>query len=175
MITKEKLTSEFLIDSLEVSIQNSQSEQNISAILSGFSISAVIALIMIEARELNSMLLICSIASSWFFILTMLSRTFSLESLRADLRYLPYQDSLREQYTVARKAHNSLSLGSLLFFIGLLFFLILLCLSSFVVSTAFGLISSILGSSLLIYVFVKSADSSGESDYFDWDLEYDDL
>ena len=174
-MNKEDITLEFLINSLEVGIENTQSEQNISAILSGFSISAVIALIMIEARDLSPMLLICSIASSWFFILTMLSRTFSLEGLRTELRYLPYQDSLKEQYTIVRNAHNSLTHGSALFFIGLLFFLILLCLASFVVSTWFGILSSVGGFALLIYVFARNSDVSSESDYFDWDMEYDDL
>ena len=176
MITRENIDQDFLEATLENDIENSQSEQNISAVLSGFALSAVVALLFVESSTTREVMLACSIISSWLFMTTALSRTFSLESLRTELKYLKYHDSIEDQYAIVKSVTRSLGWGSMTFFLGLLFFLIALATSAFFISFWFGILASVLGMFIIIYMlFRHGTETHAESDYFDWDRSYQEI
>lgn len=128
---KEDIDEEFLIKTLETDIDFTQSEQNLSAILAGFSLGSVVALLFIESSILVSIMFACSIIASWFFIFTTLHKTFSLESLRTNLKYLKYYFELNDKYELIRKSHLKSKYWDILFLIGFLNFIIVLICASF--------------------------------------------
>ena len=175
MIKQNQITIEFLEESLKVDIENSHSEQNISAILAGFSLGSIVALLFVEPSKIVSIMFISSIFSSWFFLVCALSRTFSLEGLRTELKYLRYQSSLEDCYNKVRKAHRSINFGSTIFIIGLLCFLIVLSSASFLVSVYFGIGIIVFGLILLFFLLKNNFSIATESDYFNWNLEFNQI
>jgi biopolymer transport protein ExbB/TolQ len=75
----------------------------------------------VKPSTIVTIMFICSIFSSWLFIVSILSLIFSLESFRTKLKYLKYYNSIDTQYNEVRKSHNSISWGSKIFLLGLLF------------------------------------------------------
>ena len=134
IIKQEQITTKFLEETLKVDIENSQSEQNISGILAGFSLGSVVALLFVAPSKIVSIMFICSILSSWFFLTSTISRTLTLESLRAELKYLSFQNSIEDSYDIVRKAKKNIDWGSIIFFLGLLCFLVVLSTASFFIS-----------------------------------------
>ena len=173
---KEYIDYEFLKKTLNQDIENQTSELNISSLLAGFSLGAVVALLFVKPSTIVTIMFICSIFSSWLFIVSILSLLFSLESFRTKLKYLKYYNSIDIQYNEVRKSHNSTSWGSKLFLLGLLFFIIVLTTASFFVSIIFGFLTIILGLLLVTFLLKKSLFIGvTESDYFKWEFEYDEI
>jgi hypothetical protein len=175
MIKKKQITIEFLEEALKVDIENSHSEQNISAILAGFSLGSIVALLFVEPSKIVSIMFISSIFSSWLFLVSALSRTFSLEGMRAELKYLKYQSSVEDSYNIVRKAHRSIDFGTTIFFIGLLCFFIVLSSASFLVSVYFGIGVIVLGFILFYFLFKNAWSVATESSYFNWNLEFNQI
>ena len=175
MIKQVQITREFLEDTLKVDIENSQSEQNVSAILAGFSLGSIVALLFVEPSKIVTVMFISSISSSWFFLLCALSRTFTLEGLRTELKYLRYQSSVEFSYNIVRKSHMSLDWGSNIFLIGLLSFFVVLASASFFFSVYFGIGTTLLGLILFVFMFKNQFLMASESFYFDWKLEFNQL
>lgn len=175
MIKQEQITIEFLEETLKVDIENSHSEQNISAILAGFSLGSIVALLFVEPSKIVTIMFISSISSSWFFLLCTLSRTFALEGLRAELKYLKYQSSVEDSYNIVRKAKKSLNWGSYIFFIGLLSFFVVLTSASFFISVYFGIGTILLGLILFVFMLKHALLVSTEGVYFDWKLEFNQI
>ena len=175
MIKQEHITIEFLEETLKVDIENSHSEQNISAILAGFSLGSIVALLFVEPSKIVTIMFISSISSSWFFLLSTISRTLTLEGLRTELKYLKYQSSIEDSYNVVRNAHKSLDWGSIIFFIGLLCFFVVLASASFFISVYFGIGTILLGLILLIFMFKNQFLVGTEMDYFNWNLKFNQI
>lgn len=175
MMKQDQITIEFLEETLKVDIENSHSEQNISAILAGFSLGAIVALLFVEPSRIVTIMFISSISSSWFFLLSTISRTLTLEGLRTELKYLKYQNSVEDSYNIVRKAHKSLDWGSIIFFIGLLSFFVVLSSASFFISVYFGIGTILLGLTLFVFMFKNQFSVATESNYFNWNLEFNQI
>jgi hypothetical protein len=175
MIKQEDITIEFLEETLKVDIENTHSEQNISAILAGFSLGSIVALLFVEPSKIVTIMFISSISSSWFFLLCTISRTFSLEGLRTELKYLRYQSSIEDSYNVVRNAHKSLNWGSIIFLIGFLCFLVVLTSASFFISVYFGIGTILLGLILLIFMIKNLLLVGSEMNYFNWSLKFNQI
>lgn len=173
---KENIDYDFLKKTLNQDIENNISELHISSLLAGFSLGAVVALLFVKPSTIVTIMFICSIFSSWLFIVSILSLIFSLESFRTKLKYLKYYNSIEIQYNEVRKSHNSTSWGSKIFLLGLLFFIIVLTTASFFVSIIFGFLTIILGLLLVTFLFRKNLFYGvTESDFFKWEFEYDEI
>jgi hypothetical protein len=172
MIKKDNITIEFLEETLKFDIENSSSEQTISGLLAGFSLGAVVALLFVQPSTIVTVMFIFSILSSWFFLTCTMSRTFSLEGLKTELKYLRYQDSIEKSYNIVRKAHRSLDWGSSVFLIGLFCFFVVLSSASFFVSTSFAIVIILFGIILFVFMFKNIFAVASEADYFNWNLEF---
>lgn len=165
---KEDINESFLVKTLKTDIEFSQSEQNLSAILAGFSLGSVVALLFIERNIIVSIMFACSIIASWLFIFTTLHKTFMLESLRTNLKYFNYYFEIEDQYNLIRKAHFKSRYWDVLFFIAFLNFIIVLISASFLVHYVFGILGTCLCGALLILLYKNMRLLKFEKYYFEW-------
>ena len=165
---KEDINESFLLKTLETDIEFSQSEQNLSAILAGFSLGSVVALLFIERNIIVSIMFACSIIASWLFIFTTLHKTFMLESLRTNLKYFNYYFEIEDQYNLIRKAHFKSRYWDVLFFIAFLNFIIVLISASFLVHYVFGILGTCLCVALSILLYKNMRSLKFEKYYFEW-------
>ena len=175
MIKQDDITIKFLEETLKFDIENSHSEQNISGLLAGFSLGSVVALLFVEPSRIVTVMFLFSILSSWFFLTSTISRTFTLEGLKTELKYLRYHGSVEKSYNIVRKAHKSLDWGSNVFLIGLFCFLVVLSSASFFVSIYFAIGIILFGIILFIFMIKNNFIVSTERDYFNWNLEFNDI
>ena len=164
----EDISDEFLLKTLKTDIELSQSEQNLSAILAGFSLGSVVALLFIERNIIVSIMFACSIIASWLFIFTTLHKTFMLESLRTNLKYFNYYFEIEDQYNLIRKAHFKSRYWDVLFFIAFLNFIIVLISASFLVHYVFGILGTCLCVALSILLYKNMRSLKFEKYYFEW-------
>jgi len=165
---KEDINESFLVKTLKTDIEFSQSEQNLSAILAGFSLGSVVALLFIERNIIVSIMFACSIIASWLFIFTTLHKTFMLESLRTSLKYFNFYFEIEDQYNLIRKAHFNSRYWDVLFFIAFLNFIIVLISASFLVHYVFGILGTCLCGALLILIYKNMRLLKFEKYYFEW-------
>ena len=165
---KEDINESFLLKTLETDIEFSQSEQNLSAILAGFSLGSVVALLFIESNIIVSIMFACSIIASWLFIFTTLHKTFMLESLRTNLKYFHYYFEIEDQYNLIRKAHFKSRYWDVLFFIAFLNFIVVLISASFLVHYLFGILGTCLCIALSILLYKNMRVLKFEKYYFEW-------
>lgn len=165
---KEDINESFLIKTLETDIEFSQSEQNLSAILAGFSLGSVVALLFIESNFIVSVMFACSIIASWLFIFTTLHKTFLLESLRTNLKYFNYYFEIEDKYNLIRKAHFKSRYWDVIFFIAFLNFIIVLISASFLVHYIFGILGTCLCVALSILLYKNMRVLKFEKYYFEW-------
>jgi hypothetical protein len=164
----EDINEDFLLKTLETDIEFSQSEQNLSAILAGFSLGAVVALLFIESSILVSTMFACSIAASWLFIFITLQKTFLLESLRTNLKYFNFYFELEDKYDLIRKVHLESRYWDFLFLIGFMNFIIVLICASFLVHLFFGILGILLSIVLSILLYKNMMALKFEKHYFEW-------
>ena len=164
----EDISDKFLLKTLETDIELSQSEQNLSAILAGFSLGSVVALLFIESSTLVSIMFACSIIASWLFIFTTLHKTFLLESLRTNFKYFNFYFELEDKYNLIRKAHLKSKYWDILFFIAFLNFIIVLICASFLVHFIFGILGTLLCVILTILLYKNMMNLKFEKYYFEW-------
>jgi len=164
----EDISDEFLLKTLETDIELSQSEQNLSAILAGFSLGSVVALLFIESSILVSIMFACSIVASWLFIFTTLHKTFLLESLRTNFKYFDFYFEIEDKYNLIRKAHLKSKYWDILFFIAFLNFIIVLICASFLIHFIFGILGTLLCVILTILLYKNMMTLKFEKYYFEW-------
>ncbi len=164
----EDISDEFLLKTLETDIEFSQSEQNLSAILAGFSLGAVVALLFIESSILVSIMFACSIVASWLFIFITIQKTFLLESLRTNLKYFNFYFEIEDKYDLIRKVHLKSRYWDFLFLIGFLNFIIVLMCASFLVHLIFGILGTLLSVVLSILLYQNMMALKFEKYYFEW-------
>ena len=164
----EDINEDFLLKTLETDIEFSQAEQNLSAILAGFSLGSVVALLFIDSSILVSIMFACSIVASWLFIFTTLQKTFLLESLRTNLKYFNFYFELEDKYNLVRKTHLKSRYWDFLFVIGVFNFSIVLICASFLVHLFFGILGTILCVTLTVLLYRNMLVLKFEKYYFDW-------
>ncbi len=98
-----------------------------------------------------------------------------MEGLRTELSFLKYHNSIEFSYEIVRKAHNSLDWGSIIFILGLLSFLIVLASAAFFISKIFGIGIITFGVILFVFLFRNQLLIKTESDYFNWDLDFNQI
>jgi hypothetical protein len=165
---KEDINESFLLKTIETDIEFSQSEQNLSAILAGFSLGSVVALLFIERNIIVSIMFACSIIASWLFIFTTIHKTFMLESLRTNLKYFNYYFEIEDQYNLIRKVHFKSRYWDIIFFIAFLNFIIVLISASFLVHYVFGILGTCLCIALSILLYKNMRVLKFEKYYFEW-------
>jgi hypothetical protein len=164
----EDINEDFLLKTLETDIDFSQSEQSLSAILAGFSLGSVVALLFIESSVLVSIMFACSIIASWLFIFTTLQKTFLLESLRTNLKYFNFYFEFKDKYNLVRKTHLKSRYWDFLFVIGVVNFIIVLICASYLVNLIFGVLGTVLCVTLTVLLYKNMLFLKFEKYYFDW-------
>lgn len=162
------ITTDFLIKTIENNIEFSQSEQNLSAILAGFSLGSVVALLFIKSSIYVTIMFACSILASWLFIFITLQKTFFLESLRTILKHFERIEDIEEKYELIRNIHIKSQIWDYLFFAGILNFILVLICASFLVNITFGILGTSLCILLTILLFRNMRSLKFENYYFNW-------
>jgi len=200
IIRKKDINSEFLIKSLEYEIESCSSEQNLSGILSGFSLGTVAAIFLAQKTDTllyldnyQSNLIVdfvfaISIISSLILTIVLLNTTLLLETLKINLLYLEYTPKIEIKYEIVKELKKRGKITSYLFLSGIFLFVSVILSISFTVNLIFGSILLIL---FFIYIFTNFLKikkrrlkriffegkrfNESEYDFFSWDKNYNDL
>lgn len=200
IIRKKDINSEFLIKSLEYEIESCSSEQNLSGILSGFSLGTVAAIFLAQKPDTllyldnyQSNLIVdfvfaISIISSLILTIVLLNTTLLLETLKINLLYLEYTPKIEIKYEIVKELKKRGKITSYLFLSGIFLFVSVILSISFTVNLIFGSILLIL---FFIYIFTNFLKikkrrlkriffegkrfNESEYDFFSWDKNYNDL
>ena len=200
IIRKKDINSEFLIKSLEYEIESCSSEQNLSGILSGFSLGTVAAFFLAQKTDTllyldnyQSNLIVdfvfaISIISSLILTIVLLNTTLLLETLKINLLYLEYTPKIEIKYEIVKELKKRGKITSYLFLSGIFLFVSVILSISFTVNLIFGSILLIL---FFIYIFTNFLKikkrrlkriffegkrfNESEYDFFSWDKNYNDL
>ena len=185
-ITKKDLTDNYFNLQLNCSSVKITSALSISAILAGFSLGSVVALLFINTSILVRGMFIMSIISSCIFILSVLTLHGSLEKIQDMIANLEFFETKEVKFRKFIKIENDSMLGAIMLIFGIICFWSVLICSCFLYTFAFGIIMLFVFIPLLFLVFNKMSDSSGkiekfslvdgkESNWLGNPLEYDDI
>lgn len=200
IIRKKDINSEFLIKSLEYEIESCSSEQNLSGILSGFSLGTVAAIFLAQKPDTllyldnyQSNLIVdfvfaISIISSLILTIVLLNTTFLLETLKINLLYLEFTPKIEMKYEIVKDLKKRSTRTTYLFLLGIFLFVSVILSISFTVNLIFGSILLIL---FLVYFIInlykikkrrlkrifheRERFNESERDFFNWNKSYYDL
>ena len=173
-ITKSDLTANYYSHQLNRMTVLTSSELSLSAILGGFSLGAVVALLFIDTSSLVRGMFILSIISSCLFILSVIYHQGILGDIQDTIIYLEFYESKKEKYTVLKKINIHSVGASLMFLIGLLCFWAVLICACFMYSSIFGIIMLLFFVPLL-FIIIKKISNSTDSNQIDWFSDYDNI
>jgi hypothetical protein len=185
-ITKKDLTDNFFNLQLNSCSIIVNSELSLSAILAGFSLGSVVALLFIDSSSLIRSMFILSIISSCLFILSVISLHGILENIQYMIANLEFYETKKDKFREFVKISKNSRLGGLMLIFGIICFWSVLICSCFMYTSTFGIIMIVVFIPLLFFVFNKMADNSGEIETFsllegkksDWigiPVDYDDI
>ena len=184
-ITKKDLTNNYFNLQLNCSSVKITSALSISAILAGFSLGSVVALLFINTSMLVRSMFILSIISSCIFILSVLSIQGSLEKIQTMIANLEFFETKEEKFRTFIKIEKDASLGAVMLILGIICFWSVLICSCFLYSVAFGIIMLFVFVPLLFLVFGKMSTASmitefsvmegKETNWLGHPLKYDDI
>jgi uncharacterized membrane protein (DUF4010 family) len=158
-ITKKDLTDTYFISQLNRFTNLTHLELNLSAIMAGFSLGAVVALLLIDKSNLvRAMFILSNIASSLFVLSTLYH--FMIEQYIQDfIVYIDYFETKKEKFTELKKINKKSSYASAMFGLGLLSFSAVLICSCFMYSTIFGLVVISIYTPILFFILASDYSS----------------
>ena len=200
IIKKKDINEEFLIKTLENEIESCSSSQNLSGILSGFSLGSVAAIFLAQKPDtllyldnyqsniIVDLVFAISIISSLILTIVLLNTTFMLDTLKINLLYLKFTPEIGIKYDIVKDLKNRGKTTSYLFLTGIFLFILVILSISFTVNLIFGSILLIL---FFIYIFTNLLKikkrrlrriyfegkrfNEVEYDFFSWDKNYNEL
>ena len=200
IIKKKDISEKFLIKSLEYEIESCSSEQNLSGILSGFSLGSVAAIFLVQKPDtllyldnyqsniIVDFVFAISVISSLVLTIVLLNTTFLLETLKINLLYLEFTPKIHTKYEIVKDLKKRGKRTTNLFLLGIFLFVSVILSISFTVNLIFGSILLIL---FFIYIFTNllkmkkrrlrriffegNRFNESEYDFFNWDKSYNDL
>ena len=164
IIKKKDISEKFLIKSLEYEIESCSSEQNLSGILSGFSLGSVAAIFLVQKPDtllyldnyqsniIVDFVFAISVISSLILTIVLLNTTFLLETLKINLLYLEFTPKIHTKYEIVKDLKKRGKRTTNLFLLGIFLFVSVILSISFTVNLIFGSILLIL---FFIYIFTN--------------------
>lgn len=174
-VTKSELTDVYFNMQLNRFTTLTSSELNLSAILAGFALGAVVALLFVDTSNLVRAMFVLSITASWIFMLSTLYHTLILNGIQDTILYLDNLESSKEKYIQIAKINGQSTLSSLLFLVGLLCFSAVLICACFMFSSALGFITLSVYVPLLVLIFIKGSNLAIENKFIDFEKSYEEL
>lgn len=159
-LTQRDLTDNYFINQLNRYTVLTSSELNLSAILAGFSLGAVVALLFIDSSILVRGMFILSIISSCLLILSVLTHQGVLNHIQDMLAHLDFFETKKDKYYGLAKIEKDSIIGSIICLLGLFCFLSVLMCACFIYSSFFGIIMLIVFIPMLTLILKKLTSSS---------------
>lgn len=173
-ITKNDLNNNYFSLQLDRMTVLTSSELSLSAILGGFSLGAVVALLFIDTSSLVRGMFVLSIISSCLFILSVIYHYGILADIQALIVYLNFFESKKEFFVEFKRINLHSGFASLLMVIGLLCFWAVLICACFMYSSIFGISMLLFFVPLILFVIKKNMNSLDEKQ-IDWFSDYDNI
>jgi len=173
-ITKNDLNNNYYSRQINRMTVLTSSELSLSAILGGFSLGAVVALLLIDTSSLVRGMFVLSIISSCLFILSVIYHQGILGDIQDMIVYLDLFESKKEKFMAFKKINIHSAVASVMFLIGLLCFWSVLICACFMYTSIFGIIMLLFFVPLLLFV-IKKIMNSTDSEQIDWFSDYDNI
>lgn len=166
-LSTQNMNRDYFLSWLNRASTLTSSELQLSAVLAGFSLGAVVAILFIEKSPAVNAMFVLSITASWVLIISTIYHQFILNGIQDMVTYLDQFDLPGEVQTRCKKIDKNSLIASFLFLVGLLIFSAVLITASFTHSVLFGVITLAMFGLSFVFVLVKGGSLSIEGDVLD--------